>query len=379
MKLWTVFCFVAFFSSASTALSQTKMCVVGEPLCSLDSTTSAGVSMQEIEKLTVKVEQFLSSDDSDPFFSTSNPHSYVNIADDMLRYPELLDLAEQVVKKGIEVNTIENLQRTFGTMFPDWDRATSEYQQKLEFGRLYSYYAWILWKQHKPEEALITIRRAMDYRCTATSDDYLRLGVIEYDTGKQQQGWEHIVKALMMDTIIEEQDPGYRLAISDIVTDKYGIELDPAAFVSEYRIQHAEMLPDLELVSLDGAKIGLDQYQGQVIFLNFFSPTCGSCQQEIPSLKQLYMTFSPREDVAFLFVLNKPDLKREALALLEQSGIHSSTIVTLESGSAYDLISAEPSIWIADKAGKVVFRHSGYEQGDELIYRRELSKFSRSQ
>ncbi|OPX25648.1 MAG: hypothetical protein B1H02_00980 [Candidatus Latescibacteria bacterium 4484_107] len=151
----------------------------------------------------------------------------------------------------------------------------------------------------------------------------------------------------MMDTIIEERDPGYRLAVSDVVTDKYGIEIDPAPFVSEYRIQHAEMLPDLDLVSLDGAKIGFDQY--------------------------------PREDVGFLFVLNKPDLKQEALALLEQSGIHRSTIVTLESGSAFDLISGEPSIWIADKAGKVVFRHSGYELGDELIYRRELSKFSRSQ
>ena len=379
MEPWMICFSIAFFSYASTALSQTKMCAVGDTVCSLDSTISGEVRMQETESLREKVEQFLSSDDSDPFFNTSNPHIYVNIAEDMLRYPELLELAESVVKKGIEVNTIENLQRSFGTIFPDWDQATSEHQQKLEFGRLYSLYAWMLWKQHKSEEALKTIKRAMDYKSAPSSDDYLRLGVIEYDTGKKRQGWEHVVKALMMDTIIEERDPGYRLAVSDVVTDKYGIEIDPAPFISEYRIQHAEMLPDLDLVSLDGAKIGFDQYQGQILFLNFFSPTCGSCRYEIPSLKELYMTFSPREDVGFLFVLNKPDLKQEALALLEQSGIHRSTIVTLESGSAFDLISGEPSIWIADKAGKVVFRHSGYELGDELIYRRELSKFSRSQ
>ena len=375
MKPWIIFCFITFFSSASIALSQTKACVVGDTVCSLDSAPSGGTTMQEIEKLREETERFLSSDDSNPY--VSNAHVYVNIVADILLYPELIELAEKAVKKGIEVNTIENIRRSFGTI--NWDQASLEHQQKLEFGRLYSHYAWILWKKRKLEEALEAIERAMDYKLAPTPDDCLRLGVIEYYTGKKVQGWEHVVKALMMDTVLEDQDPGYHLAISTIVADKYGIEVDPAAFISEYRIQHAEMLPDLDLISLDGTKIGFDQSQGQVLFLNFFSPTCGSCRQEIPDLKELYITLSSRKDVAFLFVLNKPDLRQEALALFEQSGIHRPTIVVVENVLVWDLISSEPSIWIADKAGKVVFRHSGYEQGDESIYRRELSKFSRSQ
>lgn len=366
LRTGIAFFLLAVVSFTIIVLSQTEECEPDSTVCATDSkevTTS-----DEIERLKSRVEQFLSLDDSNPI--TRNSHIYFNIVTEILPYDALLGLAAEVVKKGIEVNTVDHLHKTY----PDMSKLEIVHQQKLEFGRLYSQYAWILYKKNQLENAFDNIKKAMSYISSPTPDDYLRLGIIEYDNGKKQQGWDHITKALITDTIVEVEDPGYRKAIDKVIKDKFGAEQDPATFIAEYRRQNTQMFPNLTLMTLENAKIETRQYDGQVIFVNFFRPTCGSCQQEIPSLKNLYERFSTINDVVFIFILNWPNLKQEAIDLFEKSGINKPVIAVLENVSAWDLISAEPSIWITDKAGKIAFRHTGYKQGDELIYERKLSR-----
>jgi thiol-disulfide isomerase/thioredoxin len=360
------FFLLAVVSLTNIVLSQNEECTPGSTVCATDSkevTTS-----DEIERLKSRVKQFLSLDDSNPI--TRNSHIYFNIVTEILPYDALLGLAAEVAKKGIEVNTVENLHKTH----QDMSKLEILHQQKLEFGRLYSQYAWILYKKNQLENAFDNIKKAMSYISSPTPDDYLRLGIIEYGKGKKQQGWDHITKALVTDTIVEVEDPGYRKAIDKVIKDKFGEEQDPAAFIAEYRRQNTEMIPNLILVTLENTKIKTHQYDGQVIFVNFFSPRCGSCKQEIASLKNLHERFSKINDVVFIFILNWPNLKQEAIDLFEKSGINKPVIAVLEKGTAWDLIPGEPSIWITDKAGKIAFRHTGYKQGDELIYQRKLSR-----
>ena len=123
----------------------------------------------------------------------------------------------------------------------------------------------------------------------------------------------------------------------------------------------------------------VSQLRGRALLLNFFSPACGSCRQEIGKLTALHEAFSPRRDLAFIFVLNRPDLRQEALALLEGSGLHNPSVVVLERGSPYDLIPAEPCVWIADQSGKIVAKYVGYRTGDELMYLEDLAKLIRDE
>ena len=365
LRTGIVFLLIVIMFHANIVLSQTEK---REPNSTVyDANSNETTTSDEIEMLTKKVKQFLSIDNSNPI--TRNSHIYFNIGNEIIPYDSLLGLAEQVVKKGIEVNTIENLR----IIYPDMSKLEIIYQQKLEFSRLYSQYAWIMWKKNQLKIAFENIKKAMSYIASPTPDDYLRLGIIEYDNNKKQQGWDHIAKALITDTIVELEDPGYRKAIDKVIIDKFGTEQDPTAFVAEYRRQNKQMIPNLTLITLENTKIKTRQYDGQVIFVNFFSPTCSSCRQEILSLKNLYESFSTRNDVVFIFILNRPNLKQEAIAMFKKSGIAKPVIATLEKGSVWDLIPAEPSIWITDKAGKIAFRHSGYKRGDELIYQRKLS------
>ena len=314
-----------------------------------------------------KVEQFLSLDDSNPI--TINSHIYFNISNEILPYDTLLDLSERIVMKGINVNTIKNLAKSY----PNMSKSEIDHQQKLEYGRLYNQYAWILWKKSQLASAHETIQKAVSYISLMTGDDYLRLGIIEYENGEKESGWNHIIKALISDTMVEERNPDYRKALDKIIKDKFGKNKDSAAFIDNYRKQNAQMIPKIDLITLDSTKINTHLYKGKVTFVNFFSPSCSSCRQEIPSLKNLYKEFSQKEEIVFLFILNRPELKQEAIDMFKNSGIDKPVIAVVEKGLVWDFISAEPSIWITDKEGRIIVNHSGYKQGDELIYEKKLS------
>src|SRR5881296_3315057 len=59
--------------------------------------------------------------------------------------------------------------------------------------------------------------------------------------------------------------------------------------------------PNFQLWDLDGKRISLSQYQGRVVLLNFWATWCGPCRVEMPTMEQLYRTFS-RKDFEILAV-----------------------------------------------------------------------------
>ncbi|MGN6270252.1 MAG: TlpA family protein disulfide reductase [Sphingomonas sp.] len=46
--------------------------------------------------------------------------------------------------------------------------------------------------------------------------------------------------------------------------------------------------PDFELTLIDGSKVTLDQFKGEVVVLNFWATWCGPCKQELPLLDRYY-------------------------------------------------------------------------------------------
>ncbi len=66
------------------------------------------------------------------------------------------------------------------------------------------------------------------------------------------------------------------------------VELKP--FEMEYP-EEAFLAPSFELPSLKGGKVKLADYQGKVVFINFWATWCGTCKVEMPSMEKLYQRF----------------------------------------------------------------------------------------
>jgi len=46
--------------------------------------------------------------------------------------------------------------------------------------------------------------------------------------------------------------------------------------------------PEFTLISLDGTEVTLTDFEGKVLFLNFWATWCPPCRQEIPGFLEVY-------------------------------------------------------------------------------------------
>jgi hypothetical protein len=181
-----------------------------------------------------------------------------------------------------------------------------------------------------------------------------------------------------MDSSVERRSPQYKRLIEDVIRDMQGDAVDPDDFIWEYRRDNRRTVEGLSFVTLTGERVDPDNEKGKVLFLTFFSPMCMSCREEVPCLRSTYEDLSKREDVKFLFILTRPDLIREATMFFRDCGIPPTLIVTVAEGSAYDYISTEPTVWIADRNGRIVVKLSGEPTGNEQAYRDALLQVLRA-
>jgi thiol-disulfide isomerase/thioredoxin len=65
-------------------------------------------------------------------------------------------------------------------------------------------------------------------------------------------------------------------------------------------------VPDFEIQLLDGETQRLEDYRGQIVFLNFWATWCIPCQREMPAFED-FMAAEP-EDVVILAINNGEDL-----------------------------------------------------------------------
>ncbi|MFN2327139.1 MAG: TlpA family protein disulfide reductase [Gemmatimonadales bacterium] len=111
------------------------------------------------------------------------------------------------------------------------------------------------------------------------------------------------------------------------------------------------------LETLDGRSFSLAEYRGEVLVINAWATWCTPCVAELASLAAL------REAVAgagvrFLFV--SPEDREPVRRFVRRYG-YGSLPVAVEDGRMPDAfgLSALPTTWIIDRAGRIVLRHRG--------------------
>jgi peroxiredoxin len=67
--------------------------------------------------------------------------------------------------------------------------------------------------------------------------------------------------------------------------------------------------PDFSLIDLNGKKLGLRQFKGKIILLNFWATWCGPCKEEMPNLEALHQRFKERNFVLLTISVDYEDLK----------------------------------------------------------------------
>jgi len=130
-----------------------------------------------------------------------------------------------------------------------------------------------------------------------------------------------------------------------------------------------QIAPDFATTGDDGQALGLSDYRGQIVLLNFWATWCGPCRIEMPEFEQIYRDRAG-EDFVVIAVNNAESAAavqdfREELALSFPLALDVDASIQAQFG-----INNYPSTFLLDREGRILSRHFGaltVEQIHELV------------
>jgi thiol-disulfide isomerase/thioredoxin len=127
--------------------------------------------------------------------------------------------------------------------------------------------------------------------------------------------------------------------------------------------------PGFQLSARGGKSIGLAQFKGQVVMINFWATWCKPCRDEMPLLEDIYKKYKPM-GFTMLGVNVEPDSK-DAEAWLGKLAKPVTFPIAYDVDSKVSKlykVETMPSTVLVDRKGNVRVLHRGYKAGDENIY-----------
>jgi DsbE subfamily thiol:disulfide oxidoreductase len=74
--------------------------------------------------------------------------------------------------------------------------------------------------------------------------------------------------------------------------------------------------PQFTLPNLEGGKVGLKDFRGKLLLLNFWASWCVPCREEMPAMQRLYHMY---KDVGFVILgVNLKDEKKSAISFVKE-------------------------------------------------------------
>ena len=131
------------------------------------------------------------------------------------------------------------------------------------------------------------------------------------------------------------------------------------------------LAPDFTLPDQFGQEHTLSDYQGKVVFLNFWATWCPPCRAEMPDIQALYERYEDSEDVAVLGVafpgLSGEGTADEVAAFLEENGYTYPVVMAEDAQVAWDYqIQAFPTTFMITRDGDIYGYVTGSLEADMM-------------
>lgn len=134
--------------------------------------------------------------------------------------------------------------------------------------------------------------------------------------------------------------------------------------------------PVMQVQTIDGRMVDLQQQKGKVVFINFWATWCPPCRAELPSINQLYLELKNNPNIVFLPVDVDDNLPASS-AFLRNKG-YQFPVYGGRLALPYALYSGNiPTTLVINKKGLVVFNHinrANYSDEKFVRYMIGLSK-----
>ncbi len=122
--------------------------------------------------------------------------------------------------------------------------------------------------------------------------------------------------------------------------------------------------PDFTLSTFEGEEVALSDYDGDIIFLNFWATWCPPCRKEMPSMQTLYEQMEGRPFT--MLAVNLQEEKETVEQFITEKGYTFPVLLdtSAEVGGAMYGVQSIPTTYIISKEGEILARLVGTREWD---------------
>ena len=139
-------------------------------------------------------------------------------------------------------------------------------------------------------------------------------------------------------------------------------------------------LPNLELKDIDGNAVALtDLTDGKSpVVISFFATWCHPCLRELDAIHEVYGDWQEETGVRFIAVsIDKSSNVMKVKPLVRSKGWDYEVLLDTNQAFARAMnVTMVPAVFLMDKNGNIVYRHSGYVEGNEEELYEEILKIT---
>lgn len=130
-------------------------------------------------------------------------------------------------------------------------------------------------------------------------------------------------------------------------------------------LESGTMIPDVEMMGLEGDPIRPSDYRGKIVLMNFWATWCGPCIREMP----MFQEYQDRYPNLVVLGVDEEETREKVSQFIEQIGITYTIALDqrAEMGRALRVNFLPTTIFI-DEKGEIRFRHYGIMSEEQLVY-----------
>jgi cytochrome c biogenesis protein CcmG, thiol:disulfide interchange protein DsbE len=142
--------------------------------------------------------------------------------------------------------------------------------------------------------------------------------------------------------------------------------------------QETAEFPSIVLKDLEGKDVDLKKLtqEGKVTIISFWATWCSPCKKELENMTDLIKGWEKDYNVQLIAI--SIDDARNAMKVkpyVDGKNWKFKVLLDVNSDTRRNLnFSNVPYTLLVDKTGKIVFRHTGYSEGDEFVLEEQIKK-----
>jgi len=153
--------------------------------------------------------------------------------------------------------------------------------------------------------------------------------------------------------VVEEIEQKKEKEVAEEIRGKEAFPQDLYSSLGVERIDPPFEAKDFALRNLTGSILNLKDFQGKVVFLNFWASWCGPCRAEMPAMELLWQTF--QDDNFVILAVNLREGKDKISSFVQTNGYTFPVLLDSQGKTASTYgVRAIPTTFLIDAQGKVV-------------------------